>query len=170
VTTPENKPEEPQKHVGAREARKQTAAARKKAEKSNVTPINRPKPAAKKAPAKKATAPKAEKETKPEQVRDAEHPWYSKSGFKAQEGTKLYEATGESGQISVRSFSTPMTHAVSWAEVNRPGSEVLRKGRIHTFHPNEESAQRMADKLNIEPDRAVVVPVIEYRGQPGDPK
>ena len=182
MTAPEDgkKPEPAPHESGLRAARKERAAATKAAAKKapphNVTHINSAKSAAK-TPAKKAAAKKAPAKKAPAKTvaavpkapapRDADHPWYSRTSYTARPGQKLYEATGESGQIAVRSFPKVVTHAVSVAYVNYPGerAEYIRKGVIYSFYPDEESARKIADKLNKDPDHAVVVPVREYRGQ-----
>lgn len=183
MTAPEDdkKPEPAPHESGLRAARKERAAATKaaaakKAPPHNVTHINSAKSAAKtpakkaaakKAPAKKAPATTVAAVPKAPALRDADHPWYSRTSYTARPGQKLYEATGESGQIAVRSFPKVVTHAVSVAYVNYPGerAEYIRKGVIYSFYPDEESARKIADKLNKDPDHAVVVPVREYRGQ-----
>jgi hypothetical protein len=98
-------------------------------------------------------------------VRNAENPWYAKSSYVAKPGQRLYEATGESGQISVQGFDAVMTHAVSLAKPKDTANDVVKNGRIHSFHRDEESAKKSAARLNVAPDRAVVVQARPYRGQ-----
>jgi hypothetical protein len=170
MSTPEN-PERATPNL--RDTRKEMAA--------NVTPLevaSRPrkpikKAAAKKAPAKKPAAKATPGEAAPKPLRDAQHPWYVKSSYTPVKGKKLYEATGESGQISVYSSDVVFTHAVSLAEPDRPGADWLRKGRICSMHTDRESAERMMERiLKDRPEgdktRCVIVEAREYRGQPAD--
>jgi hypothetical protein len=160
---------------GLRAARKAKKAAKKLP--SNVSHINsggKSKPT-KKAPAKKATAKKAAPKPAAEKVpKDKDHPWYTRSGYAPVPGQTLYEATGESGQIAVRSYVKPVTHAVSWAHVDQPGerAKAVREGVIVTFYPDELSAKKAAAKWQEDNpgDRLVVVEARKYRGQPGDKK
>lgn len=182
MTAPENK------IPNLRETRKEMAAVSKAAARPNVTPLTvaenagRPanpgrgvaekaigKSAAKKAPpAKKVAAKKAP--PRPTTPRDAQHPWYVKSSYKPVKGKKLWEATGESGQISVYSSDQVMTHAVSLAEPDRPGADHLKNGRICSMHTSKELAEKMVERLmkdraKDDHTRAVVVEAREYRGQ-----
>jgi hypothetical protein len=174
---PEEKdPPDPAKTQGLRATRKAVAAqkkaAKKETEQSNVRAINSGKSApAKKAPTKKAAAKKAEPPVKVVQNKD--NPWYSRKSYTPVPGQKLYEATGESGQIAVRSCATEMTHAISWAQ-ERPGerSQAIRNGTIFNFYPSEDAAKKAADNLRAknDGDRIVVVSARPYKGQPGDKK
>jgi hypothetical protein len=158
---------------GLRASRKARKA--KKALPSNVACINQnQKKPAKKAPAKKAAAKKTTAERKPAAVKDKDNPWYTRSGYTPVPGQKLYEATGESGQIAVRSCATPMTHAVSWAHVDQPGerAKAVREGVIVHMYADELAAKKAAAKWQDDNpgDRLVVVEAREYQGQPGDKK
>jgi hypothetical protein len=97
-------------------------------------------------------------------VRNAENPWYGKSSYAAKDGEQLYEAQGASGQISVQSFDTVMTHAVSLANPSAR-NDVEKNGKIHAFHRSLEDAQKSAERLTKDGQTAVAVPAIPYRGQ-----
>jgi hypothetical protein len=181
MTQPDPRP------LNLRESRKEMDAA-KKAEApkpgprpSNVTPISPAKKApakkaakktAEKAPAKKAPAKKAADGPITTKVRDRQHPWYVKSYYTPVKGQKLYEATGESGQIAVRSSSAVMTHAVSWAQPGYPNNPAVQQGTIYSMHPNPESAEKTAATLlkGRPDDRTVIVEVREYTGPTSPPK
>jgi hypothetical protein len=161
---------------GLRATRKAVAAAKKAAKKmpSNVSHISsggKKKPE-KKPPAKKAAAKAAA--SKPAVPQDKGHPWYTRKSYTAVPGQKLYEATGASGQIAVRSCAKAMTHAVSWAHTEQPGerAKAIREGVIANFYPDELSAKKAAAKWSEDNpgDKIVVVPAREYKGQPGDGK
>jgi hypothetical protein len=161
---------------GLRATRKAAAAAKRAAKKrpSNVSDIHGPK---KKAAAKKAPAKKAEPKAatpKPAVTKDKDHPWYTRKSYTPVPGQTLYEATGASGQIAVRSCAQHVTHAVSWAHTGWPGERAtaIREGVIVTFYPDELSAKKAAAKWQEENpnDKLVVVEARKYRGQPGDKK
>ena len=102
--------------------------------------------------------------------KDQAHPFYMKASYTPKEGEKLYEATGESGQIAVQSHPRVMTHAVSVADPGYPGARAkfIRIGVVRHFFPSKAKAERYAEKnRELRPDcRFVVVPVREYTGGP----
>jgi hypothetical protein len=183
MTQPEDKDKALPGVQGLR-ATKKAAAAAKKTAANNVREIGSgkkaaPKPgpakkAAAKAPAKKAE-PRAKAEPKPKVLRDPEHPWYTHPGYVVKkDGQQLYEATGMSGQISVRASDKPLTYAISWGDPDRPGERAqhIRIGVISDFFESEEAAIKVAKKRREDyPTHKIeVVKVRPYRGQPGDKK
>lgn len=170
MTTPQNEPDPAPKNL--RQTRKEARA------KNNVTSMagRTAKKAPAKAPAKKVAkkAPAAKKEPAAKVLRDPEHPWYARPSYAPLAGHKLYEATGDSGQISVRSSEKPLTHAISWGDPDRAGERAfaLRAGVIHDFFTDEESAQKVAKaRQERNPHHKItVVPCREYKGQSGDKK
>ncbi len=180
MTAPDDEKKPPDTFVpegqGLRATRKAVAAAKRAAKKaerklpSNVSDINGKRKPAKKPPAKKA-APKAATPKEPV-LQDKDHPWYTRKSYTPVPGQKLYEATGASGQIAVRSCGQVMTHAVSWAHTGQPGerAKAIREGVIANFYPDELAAKKAAAKWREDNpgDKIVVVEAREYRGQPGD--
>lgn len=158
---------------GLRAARKERQAAKKSVPVEpgdNVREIgtaNGAKKAAKKAPAKKAAAKKAS--PKPPTVKDRDNPWYTRASYTPVSGQQLYEATGESGQIAVRSCATKMTHAISWAHVDQPGerAKAVREGVIVDMYPSEEAAKKALERYSKDAgnDRLVIVPARPYKGK-----
>ena len=109
-------------------------------------------------------------EPKPAVPRDADHPFYMKASYTAKPGEKLYEATGESGQIAVQSHPRVMTHAVSVSDPGYPGARAtfIRIGVVRYFFASKAKAERYAARnREMRPGcRFVVVPVREYTGGP----
>lgn len=143
-----------------------------------VSPIKKAVPADKgvvveKVVAEKATPVKkaAPKKATPKEVvlRDPEHPYYTRRGFAPVKDHKLYEATGGSGQIAVRSKKEPVTVGLSVSDSTHP-READRLGCVFDMYPTEEAAEKQAVKFRAQGLGAVVVPAQPYRGQPGDPK
>lgn len=169
MTAPEMQPvEEPDGVVmNLRETRKEMAAAKRKADRAAaVTKREVAESAGTVEPPAKKPALKAVPAPKPEVLRDAEHPWYTKKSYTAKEGHKLYEATGTSGQIAVRSFKEPVYFAVNLIQPNMPGErgEPIRKGTIFHMYATREAAEKVAEKMSQPPTEATVVEVREYQG------
>jgi hypothetical protein len=96
------------------------------------------------------TAP-PENPEQPTVKKDKDHPFYvrDKSTYRAKEGQKLYEATGESGQIAVQSHAEEMTFALSWADPEYWGTRAdhIRAGVVRNFYTTKDKAMRSRDRM-----------------------
>lgn len=97
-----------------------------------------------------------------------QNPQYTRIGYATKEGQQLYEATGSSGQIAVRSSANTMTCGIDVADI-AAGSDVAKTGQVWTMFPSTEAAERKAAKLREQGFTVTVVPARPYGGQPGDP-
>ena len=100
----------------------------------NVTPIRTTPPVNGEKAAKKAKAVARSKAT-------PQDPQYTRTKYTAREGQKLYEATGGSGQIVVRSFKDPVTHAVDVSDLQAT-SEFAKLGQIWGLFPARRPLRR----------------------------
>ncbi len=98
-----------------------------------------------------------------------ENPNYTRNGYKAKEGQLLWEATGSSGQIAVRSSAVELTFAIDVADIAAT-RELAQQGQIWEIFPSEEAAERRAAKLRESGLTVKVVPARPYAGQPNDPQ
>ena len=97
-----------------------------------------------------------------------ENPSYTREGYLAKEGQQLWEATGSSGQIAVRSSAQEMVCAIDVADVAAT-REVARLGQVWEMFPSQERAEKRAEKLRAVGLTVNIVPVRPYAGQPNDP-
>lgn len=92
---------------------------------------------------------------------------YTRRGYRAADGCELYEATGGCGQIAVRSYKEPVTHALDVADIaGRTNNQ--KQGQIWSMFPNLDAALSAAQKLREEGLTVTVVEARPYAGQPGD--
>lgn len=94
---------------------------------------------------------------------------YTRKGYACPPGKQLYEATGGSGQISVRSSSEPLVVGIDVADVAGQ-NEKQRRGQVWAMFTTEEKANKEAAKLREQGLTVNVVPVRPYAGQEGDPQ
>lgn len=94
---------------------------------------------------------------------------YTRKGYACPEGKQLYEATGGSGQISVRSSGEPLVAGINVADV-AGSTEKQRQGQVWNMFTTVEKANKEAAKLREQGLTVTVVPVRPYAGQDGDPQ
>lgn len=97
-----------------------------------------------------------------------EKPSYTRDGYKAKEGQQLWEATGSSGQIAVRSSAQEMVCGIDVADVAAT-RELARLGQVWEMFPSQERAEKRAERLRAMGLTVNIVPVRPYAGQPNDP-
>lgn len=94
---------------------------------------------------------------------------YAKKGYACPPGKQLYEATGGSGQISVRASVDPLVAGIDVADVAGT-TEKQRQGQVWNMFTTEDKAEKAAAKLREVGLQVNVVPVRPYAGQEGDPQ
>jgi hypothetical protein len=97
-----------------------------------------------------------------------ENPQYTRSGYAAKDGQQLYEATGSSGQIAVRSSVGVMVCGIDVADV-AAASDVARGGQVWALFSTEKAAEKKAAQLREQGLTVNIVAARPYAGQPGDP-
>lgn len=97
----------------------------------------------------------------------ADGPRYTRRGYKAPPGKRLWEATSTGGWISVRASAIEMKFATNVIDL-AGGTERARAGQIRSFFNTREQAVAQADALRGEGFLVTVVDARPYAGQPGD--
>lgn len=99
-------------------------------------------------------------------VEPVDGPRYTRRGYKAPPGKRLWEATSTAGLISVRASAIPMNFATN--VIDLAGNERARAGQIRSFFNTREQAIAQADALRYEGYMVTIVEARPYAGQPGD--
>lgn len=94
-------------------------------------------------------------------------PRYTRRGYKAQPGKRLWEATSSSGYISVRASALEMRWATNVIDMGG-ATPRQRQGRIRSFFHNRDEALRQADEMREQGYMVTIVEARPYAGQPGD--
>jgi L-aminopeptidase/D-esterase-like protein len=93
--------------------------------------------------------------------------FYAKKGYRTTPDKTLYEATGGSGQISVRASKEPLVAAIDVADVAGKNDKA-RQGQVWKMFTGKVKAEKEATKLREQGLTVNVVAVRPYAGQPGD--
>lgn len=94
-------------------------------------------------------------------------PRYTRRGYKAPPGKRLWEATSSAGLISVRASAIEMKFATNVIDLAGL-TERARAGQIRSFFNTREQALQQADALREEGYMVTIVEARPYAGQPGD--
>lgn len=100
-------------------------------------------------------------------VEPVDGPRYTRRGYKAPPGKRLWEATSTAGLISVRASAIPMNFATNVIDL-AGATERARAGQIRSFFNTREQAIAQADALRYEGYMVTIVEARPYAGQPGD--
>lgn len=92
---------------------------------------------------------------------------YAKKSYRTTPDKQLYEATGGSGQISVRASVEPLVAGIDVADP-AGSSERKRLGQVWNMFTTTGQAEKEAVKLRAQGLTVNVVTVRPYAGQPGD--
>ena len=92
---------------------------------------------------------------------------YTRRGYKAPPGKRLWEATSTGGFISVRASGIEMRYATNVIDL-AGGTERARAGVIRSFFNTRDEAVRQADALRDDGYLVTIVDARPYAGQPGD--
>ena len=94
-------------------------------------------------------------------------PRYTRRGYRAPPGKRLWEATSTAGWISVRASAIEMRFATNVIDHSGP-TERARQGQVRSFFNTREQAVQQADVLRDEGYLVTIVEARPYGGQAGD--
>jgi hypothetical protein len=102
-------------------------------------------------------------------VTETREPRYTRRGYRAPPGKRLWEATSTAGWISVRASAIELRFATNVVDVvPSRATDRSSQGQIRSFFNTREQAVQQADVLRDDGYVVTIVEVRPYAGQPGD--